>query len=72
MSELRPGDRVQLTELGELRNPRKSFKVGTILAHKLHKSGTASVAILFDGMKVPCRLHRTYIECIVQSAKGRA
>lgn len=71
MSELRPGDRVQLTRLGELRNPRKSSGVGTVLAHKLHKSGAASVAILFDGTKKPSRMHRTYVERIEQSAKGR-
>ncbi len=71
MSELAPGDRVQLTELGELRNPRKSSKVGTLLAHKPHKSGTASVVILFDGLKEPCRLHKTYIQPIRHAAKGQ-
>jgi hypothetical protein len=45
--------------------------VGTVLAHKLHKSGAASVAILFDGTKKPSRMHRTYVERIEQSAKGR-
>jgi hypothetical protein len=71
MSELRPGDRVQLTPLGELRNPRKSSRVGTVLAHQPHKSGAASVAILFDGTKKPSRMHRTYLEQIEHSAKGR-
>ena len=70
MSEFSPGDRVQLTQLGELRNPRKSSKVGTLLAHKPHKSGTASVVILFDGLKEPCRLHKTYIERIERQGKG--
>lgn len=67
MSELNPGDRVQLTQLGELRNPRKSSRVGTVLPRTEHKSGPASVVILFDGMKEPCRLHKTYVERI----KGR-
>ncbi len=71
MSELRPGDRVQLSSLGEQRNPRKSSRVGTVLAHKPHKSGTASVAILFDGTKEPSRMHRTYLERIERSDKGR-
>ncbi len=71
MSELSPGDRVRLTRLGELRNPRKSSRVGTVLAHRTHKSGAASVAILFDGTKNPSRMHRTYVERIEHSAKGR-
>ena len=71
MSELTPGDRVQLTQLGELRNPRKSSKVGTLLEHKPHKSGTASVVILFDGLKEPCRLHKTYVERIERQAQGQ-
>jgi hypothetical protein len=71
MSEINPGDRVQLTQLGELRNPRKSSKVGTLLAHRPHKSGAASVVILFDGLKEPCRLHKTYIERIEHQAKGQ-
>jgi hypothetical protein len=72
MSDLRTGDRVRLNQLGERRNPRKSSKVGTILAPKLHKSGTASIVILFDGMKVPCRLHRTYIEPVPHPARRQA
>ena len=62
MTELRPGDRIQLSRLGELRNRRKKVKVGTVLAQKYHKSGSGSVLILFDGMKEPCRLHRSYVE----------
>jgi hypothetical protein len=71
MHEFRPGDRVQLTKLGELRNPRKSPKVGTVLACKFHKSGPASVLILFDGMKEPNRLHQSYVAPIDQPSKGQ-
>ena len=70
MHEFRPGDRVQLTKLGELRHPRKSSKVGTVLASK-SKSGPASALILFDGTKVPRRLHRSYIEPIDELSKGQ-
>ncbi len=71
MSKLRPGDRVQLAQLGELRNPRKSARAGTILAPKSCKSGAASVVILFDGTTKPSRMHRTYVQRIERPAKGR-
>ena len=64
------GDRVRLSALGEMRNPRKSTKVGTVVSLKLHKSGPGSVLILFDGRKEPSRLHWTYVERIDHLARG--
>ena len=71
MRQFRVGDRVRLSKLGELRNPRKVVKVGIVVSVKLHKSGTGSVLILFDGRKEPSRLHWTYVERIDYSARGR-
>jgi len=62
MHDFRPGDRVKLSELGEARSPRKLSKTGTIQRTKHHKSGSGGVLVLFDGMKEPCKIHRTYIE----------
>jgi hypothetical protein len=64
------GDRIRLSRIGEIRNPRKSAKVGTVLSVKLHKSGPSSVLVLFDGRKEPNRLHWTYVERIDHSAGG--
>jgi hypothetical protein len=64
------GDRIRLSRIGEIRNPRKSAKVGTVVSVKLHKSGPNSVLVLFDGMKEPSRLHWTYVERIDHSATG--
>jgi hypothetical protein len=64
------GDRVRLSILGEIRNPRKSTKVGTVVSVKLHKSGPNSVLVLFDGRKEPSRLHWTYVERINRPARG--
>jgi hypothetical protein len=68
MHPFRIGDRVRLSALGELRNPRKLTKVGTVVSLKFHKSGPSSVVILFDGRKEPDRLHWTYVERIDQLA----
>jgi hypothetical protein len=70
MHLFRIGDRVRLSTLGEMRNPRKWTKVGTVVSVKLHKSGPGSVLVLFDGRKEPSRLHRTYVERIDHSATG--
>ena len=69
MHQFQIGDRVQLSRLGELRNPRKVAKVGTVISLKLHKSGPGSVLILFDGRKEPSRFHWTYVERIDCSAR---
>jgi hypothetical protein len=66
----RIGDRVRLSALGEMRNPRKSAKVGTVISLNFHKSLPSSVRILFDGQKEPSRLHWTYVERIDYSARG--
>jgi hypothetical protein len=71
MHSLRIGDRIRLSRLGEIRNPRKSAKLGTVVSVKLHKSGPNSVLVLFDGRKEPSRLHWTYVERIDHSAIGR-
>jgi hypothetical protein len=70
MHSFRIGDRIRLSRLGEMRNPRKSPKVGTLVSVKLHKSGPSSVLVLFDGRKEPSRLHWTYVEQIDHSARG--
>jgi hypothetical protein len=64
------GDRIRLSQIGEIPNPRKSSKVGTVVSVKLHKSGPNSVLVLFDGMKEPSRLHWTYVERIDHAATG--
>jgi hypothetical protein len=69
MHDFRPGDRVKLSELGEARSPRMLSKTGTIQRVTHHKSGSGGVAVLFDGMKEPCKLHWSYIEPIDHSAK---
>ena len=53
-----------MSKLGEIRNPRKSVKVGRVVSSSGHKSGSASVLVLFDGLKEPTRLHWTYVEPI--------
>jgi hypothetical protein len=70
MHSLRIGDRIRLSRLGEIRNPRKSAKLGTVVSVKLHKSGPNSVLVLFDDRKEPSRLHWTYVERIDHSAIG--
>ena len=70
MHSLRMGDRIRLSRLGEIRNPRKSAKLGTAASVKLHKSGPNSVLVLFDDRKEPSRLHWTYVERIDHSAIG--
>lgn len=65
------GDRVQLSELGEVRIPRKSSKVGTVIRQTAHKPGPASILILFDGQKEPSRLHWTYVERIDRPSEER-
>lgn len=42
-------------------------KTGTIQRTKHHKSGSGGVLVLFDGMKEPCKIHRTYVEPIDHS-----
>jgi len=71
MHQFRVGDRVKLSKLGEQRSPRKSSKLGTVVSLKLHKSGPASVLVLFNGRKEPSRLHWTYIEAIDSPTEGR-
>ena len=65
----RPGARVRLSKLGEMRNPRKSVKVGRVVSVSGHKSGSASVLVQFDGLKEPTRLHWTYVEHIKPHGK---
>jgi hypothetical protein len=48
---------------------RKVTKAGRVLSVADDKSGSASVLIIFDGLKEPTRLHWTYIERIDHSAK---
>jgi hypothetical protein len=70
MHQFQVGDRVKFSKLGEQRSPRKSAKVGTVVSRKRHKSGPASVLILFDDRKEPSRLHWTYIEPVDCSPEG--
>jgi hypothetical protein len=63
------GDRIRLSKLGELRNPRKRAKVGTIISQRENKPGPSSVLVLFDGQTQPLRLHHSYIERIEDPAE---
>jgi len=71
MSDFRLGERVRLSKLGDLRNPRKASKTGIVIRQTAHKSGPASILILFDGCKEPTRLHCSYLERIDDLAGGR-
>lgn len=50
-----------------MRNPRKSVNVGRVVSVSGRKSGTASVLVLFEGLKEPTRLHWTYLDRIDRS-----
>jgi hypothetical protein len=56
------GDRVRLSELGRSRAPRSQGKVGRIVKIPKSRSGLRIFEVLFDGNKLPTRLHRSYIE----------
>ena len=58
--ELHIGARVRLTELGKSRSPRIRIHTGSIVG--LPQQGKKSVQVLFDGNRVPTRLHLSYIE----------
>jgi hypothetical protein len=60
--ELKPGDRVRLNELGASRSPKIRVRTGVVVAFSGHKSGSASLGVLFDGNKRATTVHRSYIE----------
>jgi hypothetical protein len=67
--ELKPGDRVRLNELGASRSPKIRVRTGVVVTSG-HRSGSASLGILFDGNKRPTTLHRSYVE-LDEEAKGK-
>ena len=69
--ELKPGDRVRLNELGASRSSKIRVRTGVVVAFSGHRSGSASLGILFDGNKRPTTLHRSYVELDEEEAKGK-
>jgi hypothetical protein len=61
-TDFRVGERVRLSEVGKSRAPRVRTQTGTVVKIPRTKSGGRSVEVLFDGNKLPTRVHRTYIE----------
>jgi hypothetical protein len=61
--EMKPGCRFQLTRLGAERCPKLRGRTGTILGMA---RSTRAYRVLFDGMKFPQSLHRSYITPIDQ------
>ena len=55
-------DRVRLSNLGRSRAPRSQGKAGRIVKIPRSWTGARTVEVLFDGNKLPTRLHRSYIE----------
>ena len=64
-TDFRVGDRVRLSELGKSRAPRTRIQTGRVVKLPKSKSGGTAIGVLFDGNKLPTRLHRTYIERVV-------
>lgn len=60
-SPVQPGDRVRLSELGEIRVKAARGKTGIVLLSRLNSSRNV-IRVLFAGSKVPVRLHRSYLE----------
>jgi hypothetical protein len=58
-TDLRIGDRVQLSELGKSRYAKARSMKGTVV--KFPRGGR-TVEVLLDGNKLPTRLHRSYVQ----------
>jgi hypothetical protein len=58
-SEFSLRDRVKLSSLGERRCPRLAGKTGTVVGRSIYVN---SVAVLFDGNKVPRTIHGAYLQ----------
>src|SRR4051812_35638626 len=53
------GTRIKLSELGAIRCPRLSGKLGIVVGWSPYRS---SLRVLFDGNKTPTALHPDYLE----------
>lgn len=53
------GTRIKLSELGAIRCPRLSGKLGIVVGWSPYRS---SLSVLFDGNKTPTALHPDYLE----------
>jgi hypothetical protein len=60
-SDLKVGDRVQLSELGRSRY-REPNRIGTVIKIAKPASGGGSIEVRFDGNKQTSRIHHSYIE----------
>jgi hypothetical protein len=69
--ELKPGDRVRLNKLGASRSPKIKVRTGVVVALSSHRSGAASIGVLFDGNKRPTTIHRSYVELDDVGAKDK-
>ena len=58
-SELKPGTPIRLSALGRARSPRTKVQTGVIL--RLNQ-GSGGAWVLFDGRKMPIKVHQSYIE----------
>ncbi len=54
------GDLVRLSELGERRIKKAPSKTGRVMG--AGKASKLTIRVLFDGMKCPVSLHRSYLE----------
>ena len=58
-SDFSLSDRVRLSALGKRRCPRLAGKTGTVVGRSIYVN---SVAVLFDGNKVPRTIHGAYLQ----------
>ena len=63
-TDLKPGDRFELTQLGAERCRKFRRRTGTVLGLARNRNG---VRVLLDGTKRARSLHRTYIKEIANS-----
>ena len=68
VTEFEVGDRVRLSELGVLRNPRLKVHTGKVVEVP-KQIGSSTVGVLFDGNKLRTRLHCLYVELDDQPRK---
>jgi hypothetical protein len=60
-SDLKVGDRVQLSELGKSRY-REPNRIGTVIKLPKPASGSKSIVVRFDGNKQTTKIHLSYVE----------
>jgi len=69
--EFKLGDRVRLNEIGVSRSPKIRVSHGVVVALSSRRSRSTYLSILFDGNKLPTKVHQSYVELDDAEAKGR-